>query len=79
MVLHNMAYQNVGSACIIGDVLNFDGIPLITCKTITIFVIAALFYYPVLGFGLYHFILYQKKIRKGEVRKIVLDDEGAPL
>ncbi|WP_343686608.1 hypothetical protein [Chryseobacterium gleum] len=51
-------------------------LPLLLCKTITIFVIAALVYYPVLGFGLYHFILYQKRVRKREIKKIVVDDTG---
>ncbi|WP_426477215.1 hypothetical protein ACP3T3_18435 [Chryseobacterium sp. CBSDS_008] len=37
---------------------------------------AAVFYYPVLGFGLYRFILYRKKARKREVNKIVVDDQG---
>lgn len=51
-------------------------LPVIICKNITLLVVVSVLYYPALGFGLYRFIIYQKTVRKKEVRRIVVDDKG---
>ncbi|TZF94295.1 hypothetical protein FW781_16975 [Chryseobacterium panacisoli] len=51
-------------------------LPVIICKNIMVLVVVSIVYYPALGFGLYRFILYQKTVRKREVKKIVVDDKG---
>ncbi len=51
-------------------------LPFIICKNIMVFVVAAVLYYPALGFGLYRFILYQKTARNREVKRIIVDDKG---
>ncbi|WP_126653580.1 hypothetical protein [Chryseobacterium aureum] len=52
------------------------GLPLVFSNKPVLFVVAALLYYPAFAFGLYHFFLYQKKIRKRVVRKIIVDNQG---
>ncbi|WP_414847271.1 hypothetical protein [Chryseobacterium sp. IT-36CA2] len=52
------------------------GLPIVLSNKTVLFIIVAVVYYPALAFGLYRFILYQKKIRKRVVRKIVVDDLG---
>ncbi|WP_147436535.1 hypothetical protein [Chryseobacterium sp. 7] len=52
------------------------GLPIVFSNKLALFIVAAILYYPALAFGLYRFFLYQKKIRKRVVRKIVVDDQG---
>lgn len=51
-------------------------LPAIICGQLTWFIVVGILYYPVLGFLLYRFFLYQKKIRKRIVKRIVVDDKG---
>lgn len=51
-------------------------LPAIICQNLTVFIVVAIPYYPGLIYLLYRFLRYQKKIRKREVRKIVVDDKG---
>jgi len=52
------------------------GLPIVFSNKLALFIVAAILYYPALAFGLYRFFLYQKKIRKRVVRKIVVDGQG---
>jgi hypothetical protein len=52
------------------------GLPMVLSSKVVLFTIVSILYYPALAFGLYRFILYQKKIRKRVVRQIVVDDQG---
>ncbi|MGU3373385.1 hypothetical protein [Chryseobacterium sp. M5A1_1a] len=51
-------------------------LPAMICQNLTVFIVVAIPYYPGLIYLLYRFFRYQKKIRKREVRKIVVDDKG---
>ncbi len=41
-----------------------------------LFIVVAILYYPALAFGVYRFFIYQKKIRKRTVLKIIVDAQG---
>ncbi|WP_123863301.1 hypothetical protein [Chryseobacterium rhizosphaerae] len=51
-------------------------LPAILCNQVMVLVAVGILYYPVVAFLLYRFFRYQKKIRKREVKKIVVDDKG---
>ena len=65
-----------GTLLLLAMFLVMLALPVVLCKSVVVFIVIAVLYYPVLTFGLYRFIRHQKTIRKREVRKIVVDDKG---